>query len=332
MIRASFIAALALFGTIGSLAAQTVPVLRSNVTVSGDVVRIGDFIDNAGDVAQIAVFRAPDLGTTGAVPVSAVLAALRSHAIIGVDAGAIHEVMVTREARTLSQKDIETEIGRQLEHKNGLGDAGNLALTFDRDVRVLQLDASHRGALTAIASRYDTRSARFDITFEIPRDGNASPTRLRFTGTAIETVETAIVTRGVERGETLKASDVVVERRPKSEVGNDIATRDRVIGMQMRKQLRAGQPLRMADLAKADWVQRDQNVSLVYETPGIYLTLRGKAVESGTEGDMISVMNLQSKRVVQGTVIAPGLVSMAVIAPRITASLSPTNTKTPVAE
>lgn len=332
MIRTSLIAALALLGTIGPLAAQTVPVLRSNVTVSGDVVRIGDFIDNAGDAAQIAVFRAPDLGTTGAVPVSAVLSALRTHAIIGVDAGTIREVMVTREARTLSQKDIEIEITKQLEHKNGLGDAANLTLTFDRDVRVLQLDASHRGALTAIASRYDARSTRYDITFEIPRDGNLSPTHLRFTGTAIETVETAIVTRGVERGETLKASDVVVERRPKLEVGNDTATRDRVIGMQMRKQLRAGQPLRMADLAKADWVQRDQNVSLVYEAPGIYLTLRGKAVESGTEGDMISVMNLQSKRVVQGTVIAPGVVSMAIIGPRVTASLSPAVTKPSVAE
>lgn len=331
MIRTSLFAALTLLGTLGPLAAQTTPVLRSNVTVSGDVVRIGDFIDNAGDAAQIAVFRAPDLGTTGAVPVSAVIAALRAHAIIGVDAGSIREVMVTREARTFTQKDIETEVSRQLEHRNGLGDATNLALTFDRDVRVLQLDASHRGGLTAIASRYDVRSARFDVTFEIARDGGFSPTRLRFTGTAIEAVETAIVTRSVERGETLKASDVTVERRPKSEVGNEVAARDRVIGMQMRKQLRAGQPLRMADLAKADWVQRDQNVSLVYEAPGIYLTLRGKAVENGTEGDMISVMNLQSKRVVQGTVVAPGVVSMAVIAPRITASLSPT-TKTSVAE
>lgn len=323
MIRTSLIAALTLLGTLGPLAAQTTPVLRSNVTVSGDVVRIGDFIDNAGDAAQIAIFRAPDLGTTGAVPVSAVIAALRAHAIIGVDAGSIRDVMVTREARTLSQKDIETEIARQLEHRGGLGDAANLALTFDRDVRILQLDASNRGSLTAVASRYDARSARFDVTFEIAREGGLSPTRLRFTGTAIETVETAIVTRSVERGETLKASDVTIERRPKSEVGNETAARDRVIGMQMRKQLRAGQPLRMPDLAKADWVQRDQNVSIVYEAPGIYLTLRGKAVENGTEGDMISVMNLQSKRVVQGTVIAPGLVSMTVTAPRVTASLSP---------
>ena len=35
--------------------------------------------------APIAVFRAPDLGTTGTLPVAAVLAALRAHQVIGVD-------------------------------------------------------------------------------------------------------------------------------------------------------------------------------------------------------------------------------------------------------
>ena len=41
------------------------PALRASVTVTGDLVRIGDIIDNAGSAAQIAIYRAPDLGTTG---------------------------------------------------------------------------------------------------------------------------------------------------------------------------------------------------------------------------------------------------------------------------
>ena len=49
------------------------PVLRANVTVSGDIVRIGDVIDNAGSAAQIAIYRAPDLGTTGSLQVAQVV-------------------------------------------------------------------------------------------------------------------------------------------------------------------------------------------------------------------------------------------------------------------
>ena len=41
------------------------PVLRAEVNVTGDVVRVGDVIDNAGPAAPIAIYRAPDLGTVG---------------------------------------------------------------------------------------------------------------------------------------------------------------------------------------------------------------------------------------------------------------------------
>jgi flagellar basal body P-ring formation protein FlgA len=325
VIRSLLITAIVL-AAASSAAAQNIipkaPSLRANVSVNGDVVRVGDFVDHAGDLAQVALFRAPDLGTTGAVPVAQVIEALRAHNVIGVATHDIREVMVTRESRTLSQKEIETEVARALERRNGLGNAASLQLNFDRDIRMIQLDAVHRGALSLVATRYEPRTARFDVTFEIAREQGAQPTRLRFTGTAVETVEAAILTRSVDRGEILKSSDVVIERRSKAEAGYDTAPRERAVGMQMRKSVRVGQYLRTADLGKPDLVQRDQNVTLIYETPGIYLTMRGKATESGTEGDTVSITNLQTKRTVQGVVTGPGQVTMSAVGPRNTASLS----------
>ena len=174
-------------------------------------------------------------------------------------------------------------------------------------------------------SAEDPRSGRFDITFAIANDSNAPTVKLRYTGTAIETVETAVVARAVDRNEVLKASDVVVERRPKSEVGNDAATRDRAVGLQTRRALRAGQAVRVADLAKPDLVVRDQAVTLIYEAAGIYLTIRGTAVESGTEGDVVTVMNLQSKRTVSGTVVGRGQVAVSAPTPRLPGNMAPTD-------
>jgi len=291
------------------------PVLRASVNVTSDVVRIGDVIDNAGASAQIAIYRAPDLGTTGSLKVAQVLSALQAHRVIGVDTHNLKEISVTRLARTLESKDIELQVARALEHRFGLGDAANLSLTFDRDVQDLRLDASNSGAMQPVAARFDPRSNRFDVSFEIANDNVATPTRLRFSGSAIETVETAVLARGIERNEVIKFSDVVVERRPKAEVGGDVASRDRAVGMQARRQLRAGQALKVADIAKPDLVQRDQNVTLTYEATGLYLTIRGKALENGTEGDVVSVLNLQSKRTVSGVVSGRGQVSVSVSAP-----------------
>ena len=292
------------------------PVLRANVTVSAEVVRIGDVIDNAGTAAQIAIYRAPDLGTTGTLPSEQVLSALRAHQVIGVDTRDLREISVTRLARMLDGKDIELQVARALEHRGGLGDAANLSLTFDRDVKDLRLDASNTGAMQPASVRYDPRSGRFDITFEIGNERVPTPMRLRFTGSAVETVDAAVLARNIERNEVIKSSDVVVERRPKAEVGTDFAARERAVGMQARRQLRAGQALKAADLAKPDLVQRDQTVTLIYDAVGLYLTVRGKALEGGAEGDVVSVLNLQSKRTVAGTVIGRGQVAISVAMPR----------------
>ena len=80
--------------------------------------------------------------------------------------------------------------------------------------------------------------------------------------------------------------------------------------------MRAGQALRVADLAKPDLVQRDQGVTLIYQSRGLYLTMRGKAVDNGTEGDVVNVLNLQSKRTVTGVVTGRGQVTIQVATPQ----------------
>jgi flagella basal body P-ring formation protein FlgA len=44
--------------------------------------------------------------------------------------------------------------------------------------------------------------------------------------------------------------------------------------------------------------------------------MRGKALEGGTEGDVVNVTNLQSKRTLSGTVTGRGQVSISPVSPR----------------
>lgn len=321
--------AAALAASLGAASAEpagepvVAPALRPSVTVAGDVVRIGDFVDNAGSAANIAIFRAPDPGTTGSVPASRIVSALRAHHVIGVDTRDIAEVVVTRASRTVPVKEIEERVAQSLARQNGLGDARDLAINFDRDLRALQLDPANHNELRQVYASYNPRTSRFDVAYEIAREAGGSPLRLRFTGTVIETVEGAVVTRAVERGEILKASDVVAQRIAKTEAGPDPASRERAVGMALKRSLRANQPLRAADLAKPDLVTRDQNVTIIYEIPGIFLTARGKALESGAEGDLVNVVNPQSKRTIQGVVTGPAQItvnSVAPVSPRIAAA------------
>ena len=74
---------------------------------------------------------------------------------------------------------------------------------------------------------------------------------------------------------------------------------------------------------KPELVQRNETVTLVYEVPGIVLTVRGKAVDGGAEGDVINVLNEQTKRTVQGVVVGPGRVIISTGSPRLAANIAP---------
>ncbi len=70
-----------------------------------------------------------------------------------------------------------------------------------------------------LALAYDPRTTRFDVTFDLPSSAELHRQSARFTGTAIETVDAVAVDHPVEHGQVLKASDLTVLRRPKTEAG-----------------------------------------------------------------------------------------------------------------
>jgi flagella basal body P-ring formation protein FlgA len=284
---------------------------------------IRNALDNAGAVAGIPVFRAPDLGQTGSVQVTRVTNALKPYDMAGLDTGGLAEVVVTRLSRAITGKEIEERIARALAGQHGFGDAKNLAILFDRDVRSMHVESSVAADLLVARLHADPHTGRFDIAFELPGSAAARRLPLRFSGTATETLEAATLTRPIARGEIIKASDVVLERKPKAEAqGERIAAED-AVGLSAKRALRAGTVLRAADLMKPEVVQRNETVTIMYEVPGIMLTVRGKALEAGAVGDMISVTNTQSNRTVQATIAGPGRVIIAATMPRVAANVAP---------
>ncbi len=292
-------------------AQDALPKLRANVTVTGDVVRIGDLVENAGVVADIPIFRSPDLGTRGAVATDRIVEAIRAHQLIDIDTSGLSQVMVTRASRTITAQDITARVAQVLAGQRGLSDTHNIGVTFDRDVRTIQVEATATGELQLLDLAYDQRTGRFDLTFDLASSEIMHRQPLHVTGTAIETMNAVTVQRQIERGGVLQASDLTIAPRPKAE-GLAITDVNAVIGLAARHELRPGQPLHDADLMRPEIVQRNDAVTLVYQAPGIVLTLRGQAKDTGALGDSIGVLNMESKRVVQGIITAPGRVTVSI--------------------
>ena len=335
MIRTAFTAVLLLataqpFAARDALAASG-PRLKELVAVTAELVRIGDLVDDAGVAAGIPVFRAPDLGETGAVEVSRIAAALAPHHIRNLDTAGLHEVVVTRLSRAIAVAEIEERLIRAIAGRYGFGDARNLAVATDRPLQTLHVEVSATAELAVARLHVDPRSGRFDVSFELPGSAAARRLPLRITGTVSETVEAAMLIRAVARGDVIAAADFVVERRRKAEFINGAIAADQAVGLAAKRPLRPGELLRATDLAKPEVVRRNQSVTIVYQVPGITLTVRGKALEAGAVGDLINVANVQSNRTVQATIEGPGRVAIAAAVRPIAVASAPVAQDWPVA-
>ena len=270
MIRIT-LAAIATLASLGaSIGAEAIrpspqrPVLKPEAVVTGDIVRIGDLVENAGIVASVPIFRAPNLGYTGTISADSVLEAVRGHALIGVDTAGIRDIVVTRASRTISIKEVEDVVARALSSRFDIGQAKDIVVTFAREPRAMYVEPSAQGTPRITQIDFDVRSGRFYAMLEIPA-GSGKRTAMRLLGRAAATVEVATVTRTIDRGGTIRDSDLQFERRPRAEVGREMITsREQAIGLAARTQpaARPAASRRGADEAGPGTARRRRDVGL----------------------------------------------------------------------
>ena len=289
--------------------------LRSELILSRDLVSFGDLIAGlAPDAASIPAFRAPALGETGTIQVARIVEAARGAGIITsaaeLESNGAAQVVVTRAARRVLASDIEEAVKTGLQERYGV-DARAFALSLDGGAPSIAVEPELTGEAVVSDLSYDARSRRVMARVSVPGSMALRLKPVRIAGQLVETVEVVVPKRAVARGETLGKNDVLVERRPRDGQATDLIGDPRVaIDKVATRALMAGAPLRAGDLRREEIVAKGDLVTLVYESRGLTITMRGRAGEAGAMGDVISVTNPQSKRVLHGTVSGPGRISV----------------------
>lgn len=118
-----------------------------------------------------------------------------------------------------------------------------------------------------------------------------------------------VASRNLARGTTVDEGDIEVELHNTSQLRQGfVDTEQSVLGMELRRPVRRGEPFRANQLVEPLAVQRGDEVRLQAEAGGIVVSTRGTAMGNGRVGQQIRVMNNRSERIVTGEIVAPGLV------------------------
>lgn len=282
------------------------PTLKRTVTVHGEVVRLGDLIANAGKLGDVAIYRAPDLGTTGRVPAADVLAIATEKGLFGIDPAGVNAIEVTRASRPFSAQELTEALRPALAATDADAAAEAIDVEFEPRFERVHLPAEATGSPRLVDVSWDQTSGRFDAVLEVAlRTGGYE--RRPLTGRASENRTVLVLAKEVQRGQVLTSSDVISARRPVRGLGEGALTEaESAIGQEAKRPMKPGQILRTGDLANPVLVKRGDVVTITHHMGGMTLTARGQAGRDGVKGEAIPVTNLLSKRIVQATVVASG--------------------------
>jgi len=200
--------------------------------------------------------------------------------------------------------DILPEIEAALAER---GLAANAEITFaDPNQRF----AIQRGAAPIDNVSYSPRSGRFVIRLAPP--AGAAPVSI--TGFARAEVSFPVLTRPIARGEIITEDDIAYIETAVSHPGAFVHDANALIGMEARRPLRAQAPLRASDIAAPVLINKGAVITLTYAIEGMRLSHQGVALSGGGKGEIISVRNIQSDRVLKAVIEDVNLVRIA--APR----------------
>ncbi len=287
-------------------AAVATPTLKGDITVTSDIVTIGEMFDGAGALADTAIFRAPAPGTTGVVPLAVITNAAHLAGLADFDAGGHASIQVIRASTVIDAPALAALIS------SNLAASGTLATGIAADVRFDVADVSFNAAATdtpasLVTLRYLPTGTAFAARFSVA--GIDQPVDLTGTITLMTTAPRLVA--NTPAGTILGAADFETVSVPlaTAEAGG-FADLDQLVGKQLLRQSHAGVMLKPTDVGEPQVVARNTLVTVLLKAGAMTLTVKGQALTSAAAGQPVDVLNTVSKKILHGVAEPDGTVEI----------------------
>lgn len=120
-------------------------------------------------------------------------------------------------------------------------------------------------------------------------------------------MESLVATRAIPARTVVQPEDVAVVA---AAIPGALSDPDQAVGQATRRIIYPGRPILAADLGPPVMVARNARVRLEFRRGGLAIATDGRALDEGGLGDVIRVMALGSRSVLQGVVAQEGVVQV----------------------
>jgi flagella basal body P-ring formation protein FlgA len=277
-------------------------VSRDRVTVTDDRIRLADLFTNTGDKGRAIVETAPAAGGQSVFDVYQLAAIARLHGLVWQARSWSEKVIVERASQVIPTEQILSTLRAAVEREMGAEGRYEIEIA-SRDLS-LTLPAEVAATINVENLRVQRVSGQFSATVSAPE----AP-KLNVSGRVHRIIEVPTLNRRASAGDVLTREDINWVTLRADRVNRNIITdADRIIGMTPTRTLVEGKAIMAGEVRAPRIIAKGALVIMQLTTPHMVLSSKGRAMEHGAKGDVIKVMNIQSKTVVEGEVSPSGTI------------------------
>jgi flagella basal body P-ring formation protein FlgA len=180
------------------------------------------------------------------------------------------------------------------------------SLRFTQPALPLANPATSDAQLQLLDLMLDPRTERFNGSMRV-RLATGEVRVLALGGNARAMLDVPVPTHTISPGEPLEPSMLEIVALPERQVRADtLLDPSSLIGVEARRRLLPGRPVRRQDVQPMRLVRRGEPVGIVYRMPGMELTITGRALDDGGQGSLVGATNIESGQRLSGVVVGPG--------------------------
>ncbi len=278
--------------------------LRTMTMLHGPSVYLRDLFDDAGPNADRVLGPGPDPGGRIIIEAAQLSAIARQFGVAWQSVSRADRAVMEWPGRPL-RRDETIEAIRAAMTAHGAADDMDIDIAgFNSPI----IPTEATPAITASQLDYDSSTGRFTCALTVISE-RMNPIETRVSGRVDEVVEAPVAVTRLLPETVLRPDDFRLARVRAAGLQSEVArSADQIVGMQLRRPVAAGQPLRLADLSRPPLVRRGATVQIELSSAGLIVTGQAVAIDAGAEGDKVRIQNLTSRAYLFADVIGPGRV------------------------
>lgn len=216
-------------------------------------------------------------------------------------------ITVRRDATVIGKDQIDAGL-REALLSEGLD--GSFDMNYSTGTPQIAMNPGLPMTFDVTALAYDRTKDTFTATLSAP-SADDPQTVITVGGVIAHKVQIPVLRTTLKNGSLINERDLEMIEIFARELQPDmIIDAETAVGLTPRRVIAAGKPLRGIDLETPQLVSRGDNVTLVFDSSPLYLTAKGKALQSGGKGDLVRVVNVASNRSIEGLVSGSGQITV----------------------